>query len=136
MNIDTLAAALEAAKLAEARARDARIEAEEALLAILPSKDEGSVTERGAAYKVTARYGVNRTIDGPALEAVRAQVPAALFDQAFEYAPKIKLAGLRYLRSNEPDTYRTLAQALTAKPAKPSVSLERVAADVTLEEAA
>lgn len=136
MNIDTLAAALEAAKIAEARARDARIEAEEALLAVLPTKDEGSATEHGVEYKVTARYGVNRTIDAPALEAVRAQVPAALFDQAFEYAPKIKLAGLRYLRSNEPDTYRVLAQAITAKPAKPSVALERVAAPAALEEAA
>ena len=129
MSIDTLAAALEAAKIAEARARDARIEAETALLAVLPEKDEGSVTERGDSFKVTARYGVNRTIDAPALESVRAQVPAALFDQAFEYAPKIKLPGLRYLMNNEAETYEILAQAITSKPSKPAIKVEEISAE-------
>lgn len=128
MNIDQLAAALEAAKIAEARATAARIDAEQALLAVCQAKDEGSVTVRSAEYKATVTYGINRTIDAAALEAVRGSVPGALFDQAFEYAPKIKVAGLRYLMLNEPDTYAALAQAITAKPAKPSVRVERAAA--------
>lgn len=91
-----------------------------------PARDEGAVKSDGNAYRITTTYGVNRTIDAAALDAVRAKVPAGLFEQAIEYAPKIKLAGLRYLRNNEPETYALLAQAITAKPAKPSVKVERM----------
>ena len=66
------------------------------------------------------------SVDAAALSAIRGQVPAALLEQAVEYAPKLKLPGLRYLRNNEPETYRVLAQAITAKPAKPSVSIEPI----------
>ena len=75
---------------------------------------------------MTATFGVNRTIDRAALESVREVIPVALFEQAVEYKPALVLAGLRYLQSNEPDTYRVLAQAITSKPAKPSVKVERV----------
>lgn len=124
--IDTLAAALDAAKENEERARESRIAAEQALLALVRGKAEGSVTERGDCWKVTVTYGMNRTVDMAALAAVRAKVPAGLFEQAIEYAPKIKLTGLRYLRNNEPEAYAALAQAITAKPAKPSVKVERM----------
>ena len=67
------------------------------------------------------------TLDRAALEAVRAEVPAALFEQAIEYKPALKTAGLRYLQQNEPETYAVLAQAITAKPAKPSVRVEAIA---------
>lgn len=124
--IDKLAAALEAAKENEERARESRIACEEALLALVRGKAEGSVTERGEGWKVTVTYGVNRTVDAAALDAVRARIPAALFEQAITYKPALVLAGVRYLQSNEPDTYAVLAQAITAKPAKPSVKVERM----------
>lgn len=127
-NIDKLAAALDAAKENEERAREARLACEEALLALVRGKAEGSVTERGEGWKVTVTYGVNRTVDMAALAAVRDKIPHALFDQAVEYAPKLRLAGLRYLQNNEPDTYAVLAQAITAKPAKPSVKVEPIEA--------
>lgn len=125
-NIDTLAAALEAAKIAEAAATAKRLDAEQALVAAVEAKNEGSVTARGNQYKATVTFGVNRTIDAAALDAVRARIPVALFEQAVEYAPKLRLPGLRYLQSNEPDTYAVLAQAITAKPAKPSVKVESI----------
>ena len=121
---DLACAALEAAKIAEARARDVRIDAEDAGLAHITSRDEGSVTVRGQGWKATAVFGLNRTVDEAALSAVRTQVPAPLFDQVIGWAPKLKLDGLRYLRNNEPETYAVLAQAITAKPAKPSVRIE------------
>ena len=126
MNIDTAAAALEAAKIAEARARDARIDAEAALLALVDAKDEGRVTLRGQRYKAIVTYSIARTLDAAALAAVRDAIPAALLEQAVEYAPKLRLAGVRYLSLNEPDVYAVLAQAITAKPAKPSVKVEAV----------
>lgn len=129
-SIDEVAGALAAAKQAENEARTARIAAEESLLALLDTRDEGTVSARGDAWKVTARYGINRTVDAAALEAVRAAVPREMFEQVIEYKPAIKLPGLRYMRNNEPQTYAVLAQAITAKPAKPSVSIEAIEVQV------
>jgi hypothetical protein len=125
--IDEAAAFLTLAKMQEQRATEARVEAERALLALLPSKDEGSVTHAGESYKVSITFGVNRTLDAAALAAIKDQVPAALFEQAITYKPALQLPGLRYLQSNEPQAYALLAQAITAKPAKPSVKVEPVA---------
>ena len=131
--IDQLAAALEAAKIAEDAAKDARIDAENALLAVLPERTEGSATERGRDYKATVTYGMTRSLDAAALAAIKDRVPEALFEQAIEYAPKLKLAGLRFLQNNEPEAYAVLAQAITAKPSKPSVKVEAL---VSMREAA
>lgn len=131
--IDQLAAALEAAKINEDAARAARIDAENALLAVLPERTEGSATERGRDYKATATYGMTRSLDAAALAAIKDSVPEALFEQAIEYAPKLKLAGLRFLQNNEPEAYAVLAQAITAKPSKPSVKVEAL---VSMQEAA
>ena len=125
---DQAAANLEAAKAAEAQATAARIAAEQAVIRLMPQRDEGSVTERGLRYKVAVTYGMNRSVDMASLAAVRDKIPHALFDQVVEYAPKLRLAGLRYLQNNEPDTYAVLAQAITAKPAKPQVKVEPIEA--------
>lgn len=124
MTLDEACAALEAAKINEERARQARIDAEALVLRHAQAKDEGSVTTRGRQWKAVVTYGVNRSIDAAALDAVRERVPPALFEQAIDYKPALNLAGLRFLRNNEPQTYAVLAQAITAKPAKPSVRLE------------
>lgn len=126
---DQAAANLEAAKIAEARATEARIAAEMDVLRLMPSKPEGSVTERGLRYKATVTYSITRSLDVAALDAVRSKIPASLLEQAIEYAPKLKLAGVRYLQANEPETYAVLAQAITAKPAKPSVKVEALQAE-------
>lgn len=124
--IDEAAAALELAKMIEARASEGRRAAEEQLIALLPVKDEGSVTMKGASYKVSITYGFNRTIDAAALSAIKTSMPPALFEQAIDYKPAINLKGLRHLQSNEPDAYAALAQAITARPAKPSVKIESI----------
>lgn len=123
---DLACAQLEAAKIAEVRARDARIDAENAVLAHMTEREEGSTSLRGLGWKATATYGVNRTIDDAALNAVRGTVPADLFDQVFGWKPALRLEGLRYVRNNEPEAYAVLAQAITARPAKPSVRIEMI----------
>jgi hypothetical protein len=125
--VDTAAKRLELAKRTEAMASAARVEAEKELIALLPVKDEGSVSMRGEAYKVSITYGFNRTLDAPALEAVKREIPPDLFEQAIDYKPSLVMAGLRYLQSNEPGVYAILAQAITSKPAKPSVKIEQIA---------
>lgn len=126
MTFDEAAAALEAAKIEEARATAKRLEAEQRMLSLIEAKDEGSVTARGHAYRVTVTYGVNRTVDPAALEAVREKLAPAIFERAFRFKPDVNLTGLRYLQANEPELYAIAAQAITAKPAKPSVRVEAV----------
>lgn len=128
--IDEAARALEIAKFAEAKATAERLRAEQALVELMPAKTEGSASMKGGEYKVSITYAMNRTVDGPALAAVRDSITPDLLDQAITYKPSLVLAGLRYLQNNEPDAYAVLAQAITSKPAKPSVKIERIAEDV------
>jgi len=125
--VDKAAYNLELAKRTETLASAARVDAEKELIALLPTKDEGSVTLKGEAYKVSITYGFNRTVDVAALEAIKSEVPPNLFEQAIDYKPSLVLAGLRYLQLNEPDAYAVLAQAITSKPSKPSVKIEALA---------
>lgn len=114
------------AKALEAQANTRRLDAEANVLRFVATKDEGTVTVSAGDYKLTVTYGVNRTLDRPALAAVRSGMAPELFERAIEYRPAIDLAGLRYLRNNEPQAYAVLAQAITAKPAKPSLRIEPV----------
>jgi hypothetical protein len=124
--IDEAAAVLTLARMQSKRAKEAEDDAFAELVALLPKQDEGTVKLTGESYKVAIEYGMNRTIDAAALAAIKDSVPVALFEQAIDYAPKLKLPGLRYLQSNEPDAYALLAQAITARPAKPSVKVEAI----------
>jgi len=125
--LDTLCLALMRAKEDEEAARTARIAIENEIVQLVEPKEEGSVTTAGSQFKASVTFGINRTIDRAVLDTLRDQVPAALFFRAFDYRPAIDTAGLRYLRNNEPDVYAQLAQAITAKPAKPSVKVEPIA---------
>lgn len=126
--IDTLAATLEAAKAEEARAAQARLEAETALIDALGVKDEGAQTHRGESYRVTITGVINRRIDPAALSALADRIPTPLLLQAVRYKPEPIAAGIRYLRNNEPETYAVLAEALTVTPGKPQVRVEFVGA--------
>jgi len=131
--IDEAAAVLTLARMNAKRAKEAEDAAFAELVALLPKQDEGTVKLSGESYRVAIEYGFNRTVDAAALAAIKDNVPPALFEQAITYKPSIVLAGLRYLQSNEPDAYAALAQAITARPAKPSVKIEAV---VQMQEAA
>lgn len=121
---DTAAAVLEAAKINEARATAARIAAEQALLLLMPSKDEGSLTERGLLYKVTATYGINRTVDAAALAVLWPTLPEGV-RRVFPHKPGLDMKELRHWMLNDPEVYAGhIAPLITAKPAKPSVKVE------------
>lgn len=125
--LDTLCLALMRAKQDEDAARDARIAIETEIVRHVEACVEGTTTATGTQFKAAVTFGMNRTIDREALEAIRSQVPEALFFRAIRYTPAIDTVGLRYLRNNEPETYAVLAQAINAKPAKPSVRVESLA---------
>lgn len=130
MDIDTAAYTLVQAKAEESAATAKRIAAENALLALLPTPEKAEGTESTATqyFKIAVTYGMNRTLDAAALDAIRSTLAPHLFDTAITYKPAINLPGLRTLQAKEPSAYALLAQAITAKPAKPSVKVEATAA--------
>lgn len=134
MDLQLIAAAAErllAAKDAENAATCARIAAESDLLALgVPVKSVGDTTTKLPGWKVTTTGVVNISIDAAVLAAIKPDIPAALFEQAIRYKPDVIAAGLKNLKNNEPETYLVLASALTSKPGKTSVKVERVADDV------
>lgn len=125
-DLDRAAAALEAAKQAEAEAIAARIAAEQSVLELTGCKDEGSATHHGALYKATVTGNVYRKVDEAALSAVRERMSEAMFERVFRFKPEVITAGVRYLQNNEPELYAIAAQAIVATPGKPSVRVERV----------
>ena len=118
-----LAAAKEAEKAATAR----RLEAEELVLLLagdLPA--ETTVKLEADGLKATIRTSMRRTVDAEVLAGIAAQIPEAIGKRVIRWKPDVDLRELRYLQNNEPEIYATLAQAITAKPAKPSVTIEEV----------
>lgn len=118
-----LVAAKEAEKIATAR----RLEAEELVLLLagdLPS--ETTVKLEADGLKATIRTSMRRTVDADILATIGPQIPEAIGKRVIRWKPDVDLRELRYLQNNEPEIYATLAQAITAKPAKPSVTIEEV----------
>lgn len=123
--IDAAAAALLAAKEAERRAIEARIDAEQALIALAGDlKPEGAHTLLSDAYKVTVTTKINRSVDQGKLAEIASQVPGEFGQRLIRWKPDLVLSELRYIEANEPQVYAIVAQAITAKPAKPSVDVK------------
>lgn len=125
--IDAASAALEQAIAQEREAAQARAEAEQRLLSLMPSRDQGALTLRGSAYRASIQYGVQHDVDVNALAALERAVPRELLRQAITLNPVVVPAGLRYLRCNEPDTYTKIIRAITTTRT-PSVRVERLVA--------
>jgi len=109
------------AKNEETAANKRRIEIEEELLSFLTSKIEGSESHQIGPYKVTLTGRLNRKVDWELVKALG--VPDAI--SPVKYKPELDLKGLRYLESNEPETYKLFCKALTVEPAKTSVTVTR-----------
>ncbi len=124
-DLDELAYQLEVAKTAEAAAREHRISCEEAIIAAVGVKEEGAQTTKTAFYRVTTKGTLNRTLDERTWLSIRDEVPDAIAEQVVTYKPSLSTAGLRFIELNEPQLFRIIARAITTKPGKPAVVVER-----------
>lgn len=127
--INEAAKALEIAKFAEARATAERIRAEQSLVELLPAKTEGSVSMKGADYKVSITYAMNRTVDTAALNSIWSGLSDGM-RRVFPIKHGLDTKELRHWMNNNPGEYAVLAQAVVSKPAKPSVRVERIEAEL------
>lgn len=126
-SIEALAERIEFHKAQEQNANRQRLEAEKQLLAALGEIDaEGTTNVEAGSYKVTIRCTVNRAFDHDVLKRVRRALPEEIDRRLIRWKPEVDLKELRYLQNNEVELYGVVAQAITMKPAKPSISIERV----------
>lgn len=114
------------AKAAEQVANHARLVAELEVLDLLGELDgEGTTKFEAGNYKLTIRTSMTRTVDKDVLAQVAPNIPEAIAKRVFRWKPELDLKELRYLQSNEVELYGLIAQAITMKSAKPSITVER-----------
>lgn len=113
------------AKRAEEEAKRRRVQVEDRILAMHPAKEEGSETFEAGGYKVSLVGKLAYRCDDP-----RALAEACA---AAQWAPsmipvktevKLDETGCKWLRHNEPEAWRLVAQYVEVKPAKTAVSLK------------
>ena len=126
MNIEQLAADLEAAKRTEKAATEARVAVELLLADAVGRPDEGSKTVKHGDVKITVTQKINRKLDVKGYLTIVGQIPEHLRPVTFAETHKIDDAGVRYLKQKEPGLFKVLAKVLTETLAKPSVKVERV----------
>jgi hypothetical protein len=103
--------------------KKALLSIERDLVPLLKSKDEGSATTHTPmGKKIVLKQKTNYRLDGKKLLQIKDQIPADMLP--VKVKELLDEPRLKHLRLNEPDTYRLFAQALTATPAKPYVTIE------------
>ncbi len=114
-----------AAKEAEDLARDDRIEAEEAIIALLPDDvpEEGSKTVESDGYKITLTQRISRKLDEKAYALIADAIPAEINPVTKVETYKIDDAGCRWLKANEHGFWTVLSKAMSEKPQKLGVKV-------------
>ena len=115
-NLEELKTAWRVAKAAEDAANAERLAIEAAIVALMPSKLEGSVSEAG----VTVTFKVTRKVDAVALQNDWQTLPERV-QHAFAWKPSVDT---RHMRELEGDELTTAQTYFTTTPAKPAISLK------------
>ena len=116
INLEELKTAWRAAKAAEDAANAERLQIEAAIVSLMPSKLEGSVSDHG----VSVTYKVTRKVDAVALEGAWTTLPEDV-RRAFAWKPSVDTRHLRELEGYE---LTTAQQFFTTTPAKPAISIK------------
>ena len=124
LNTQQLSQAWLEAKVDEDALKARRIEIEEAIISQLGRREEGSKTHDLGTHKITITGVVSRTLDKVVWESIKDRIPEEL--RPVTYEPKLDTAGVKWLQTNDPDTYRLVAKALTIKPGKTNVKVTTI----------
>lgn len=119
-------ALLDSAKIAEAEATIRRLAAENAVIALMGElPDEGTTRADAGEFTAIVTTAMRRSVDSERLTEIAAQIPEAIGKRLIKWKPELITRELRFIQSNEPEIYSIVALAIEAKPAKPSVKIER-----------
>ena len=119
-----------AAKGYESAAREKRIEIENQLLELVdaPDSGEGSQTTKTDTYKITAGFGITRTVLQDKVDGLFSdnQSENAILSLVFPTQHKLDLKQLRAVKAVNESLYNKCAIAISAKPRKASFKIETI----------
>jgi hypothetical protein len=122
-NLNELRALWLAHKQAEKAAQTERLAVEEAIVALLPSGKEGTVTDKATGISVA--YKNTRKVDNDALQGAWMSLNTNQ-QNAFKWKADIDTRHLKGLQELDPGAYQTIAAFITSTPAKPSISIKEL----------
>ena len=123
MELSTLRNAWLKAKAAEEAANARRLEIEAQILEHFtpPETGEGTVTKKSEGVSVA--YKMTRTTDTEALQEHWAKLPE-IVQSAFEWKATATMKNIKAMQLANPEAYAMAAQFITAKPAKPYITIK------------
>lgn len=122
--IDVLAANLVAAKEKLEMCKVMVADAEQAILELMPPKEEGVSHSRGKRFAITTTGKIGRSLNHEALDA--STLPSEIIGTLISQKPALSVKEFKRLAVSNPDAYRLACQFVTSKPNKPSVKVEEV----------
>ena len=123
--LETLTLSWLAAKKEEKAANDKRIGIEKNILAIVKPNAEGRMSLKlGSGYKLTLDSKMIYKGDCDALEAMSEDWPAEY--QVVRVKKDLNETKLKEIRMYRPEVWLRMSEVITMKPAKVSVSIERI----------
>lgn len=111
-------------KSAEQSAQAARRAVEDELIKLIDRRDEGTSKRKAGRAEIAAQFGVTYSVDADALARIADQVPPEIQKRVIRWKPAVDARELKYLRNNEPQIYAVLAQAIEAKPGRPTFTVK------------
>lgn len=124
--VEQLVAEYIAAKSAEAAAIERRVAIGDAIADILGRPDEGSRSHNVCGARVTVTQPINRTVSWERMDLICCQLLARNpeLHLPIKTVRELDITGCRWLAEHDPDTYRELSGAITAKPGRVQVKVE------------
>ena len=119
--IANLVAELRAAKLAEEKAKQDRLDVETKIIAMFAHPITGEGTHNDEEFSIA--WKLTRTVDQEKLSA-DFELLGANVQKAFRWKPEVDLRQLRNLQELDAPAYAEAAKYFTSKPAKTSVTLK------------
>lgn len=110
-----------AAKAAERAANEERLAVEQAILALMPEKAEGTVTDESTGIACT--YKVTRKADTEALQNDWMHLSQTV-QSAFNWKADVSAKQIKAMQELDPAAFAVAAKYVTSTPAKPSISIK------------
>ena len=121
--IDVLGRLWQEAKEAEAYAKERRLQVESQITDLIGVADEGTTNAEGNLFKVKTVGKLTRSLDDAAIQSDWDTLPDEI-KKCVKWKSSLDTKNLRSLEAKRHDLIPVMAQYMTTKPAKPSVSVE------------
>ena len=121
--IDVLGRLWQEEKEAEAYAKERRLQVESQITDLIGVADEGTTNAEGNLFKVKTVGKLTRSLDDAAIQSDWDTLPDEI-KKCVKWKSSLDTKNLRSLEAMRHDLIPVMAQYMTTKPAKPSVSVE------------